>query len=125
MDELKNSKNQNRINLVEVKRELLETEEKTQLTRIEKKFKKLTKCLLSEIQLDFTDLNERRKQEDGIDLGLFFELAEEHEIVFNKIPVNTLIEDLGTLKDGFLRMVFLFLLTKEIMKLTCFEIVAI
>ena len=42
-----------------------------------------------------------QKDDNKIDLGLFLEVAEENKIVYNQIPVNTLIEDMEKLKNGF------------------------
>ena len=42
----------------------------------------------------------KAKKENEIDLGLFFELAEEIKIMYNRIPVNTLIEDMEKLRNG-------------------------
>ena len=50
---------------------------------------------------DFTEYLERQKEEDGIDLGLFFDLAEDDIKVHNQTPVLTLIEDMEKLKNGF------------------------
>ena len=50
---------------------------------------------------DFTDYVEKQKEENEIDLGLFLELAEENKIIYNQTPVNTLIEDIEKLKNGF------------------------
>ena len=41
------------------------------------------------------------KEENDIDLGLFFELAEENKIIYNQEPVNTIIEDMENLKSDF------------------------
>ena len=41
------------------------------------------------------------KEENEIDLGLFFELAEENKIIYNQVAVNTLIEDSENLRNGF------------------------
>ena len=50
---------------------------------------------------DFTDIVKKQKEDDEIDLGLFLELAEENKIIYNQTPVNTLIEDMEKLKNGF------------------------
>ena len=44
---------------------------------------------------------EKQKEENEIDLGLILELAEENKIIYNQVPVNTLIEDMEKLKNGF------------------------
>ena len=41
-----------------------------------------------------------QKEENEIDLGLIFEIAE-NKIIHNQVPVNTLIEDMEKLKNGF------------------------
>ena len=50
---------------------------------------------------DFTDYLKKQKEDNEIDLGLFLELAEENKIIYNQTPVNTLIEDMKKLKNGF------------------------
>ena len=40
---------------------------------------------------------------------MFFELVEEDETVYNQIPVNTLIEDMEKMEDGFSKNVVFFL----------------
>ena len=42
-----------------------------------------------------------QKEENEIDLGLFLELAEENNIISNQLPVNTLLQDIEKLKNGF------------------------
>ena len=66
-----------------------------------KQLKKKIKILPFENPFDFTEYVENQKEEDEIDLGLFLELAEENKIIYNQVPVNTLIEDTGKLKKGF------------------------
>ena len=51
--------------------------------------------------VEFTDCVEKQKEEIEVDLGLFLELAEENKILYNQVPVNTLIEDMEKLKNGF------------------------
>ena len=36
-----------------------------------------------------------------MDLGYFLELAEENKILYNQVPVNTLMKDMEKLKNGF------------------------
>ena len=55
----------------------------------------------SENPFDFTDYVEMQKVENEIDFGLSFELAEENKIIYNQAPVNTLIEDMEKLKNGY------------------------
>ena len=59
------------------------------------------KQLRKENPFDFTDYVEKQKEENEIDLGLFLELAEENKIIYNQTPVNTLIENMEKLKNGF------------------------
>ena len=47
-----------------------------------------------------------QKEENEIDLGLVFKLAEENNIIYNQVPVNTLIEDMEKLKNGFFTKVY-------------------
>ena len=63
-----------------------------------KQLKKKIKNLPIENPFDFTDIV---KEDDVIDLGLFLELAEENKIIYNQVPVITLIEDMKKLKNGF------------------------
>ena len=70
-------------------------------------FKRRIKNLPSENPFDFTEYVEMQDEESEIDLGLFFELAEENKILYNQVPVNFLIEDMEKLKSGFLRTVVL------------------
>ena len=63
-----------------------------------KQLKNKIKNLPKENPFDFTDIV---KEDDEIDLGLFLELAEENKIIYNQIPVNTLIEDMEKLPNGF------------------------
>ena len=68
----------------------MEVKAKTQsMTKNMKVLKKKIKKLPSGNPFDFTDLVERKKEEE-IDLGSFFELAEESKIVYNQTPVNVL-----------------------------------
>ena len=41
-----------------------------------------------------------QKEENEIDLGSFFELAEEYKIIYNQVAVNFLTEDMEKLKNG-------------------------
>ena len=67
-----------------------------------KEFEKKIENNPKENPFDFTDYVEKQKKENEIDLGLFLELAEENKILYNQVPVNTLIEDMQKLKNGFL-----------------------
>ena len=60
-----------------------------------------TKNLPVENPFDLTEYVEKQKEENEIDLGLFLELAEENKFIYNQVPVNTLIEDMEKLKNGF------------------------
>ena len=66
-----------------------------------KELKKKIRILPVENPFDFTEYVENHKEENEIDLGLFLELAEENKIIYNQVPVNTLIEDTEKLKNGF------------------------
>ena len=67
-----------------------------------KQLKNKIKNLPIENPFDFTDIVEKRKEENEIDLGLFLELAEENKIIYNQVPINILIGDMEKLKNGFL-----------------------
>ena len=62
---------------------------------------KKTKKLPIESPFDFTEYVEKQEEENEVDLGLFLELAEENKIIYKQTPVNTLIEDMEKLKNGF------------------------
>ena len=66
-----------------------------------KQLKNKNKNLPKENPFDLTDIVEKQKEENEIDLGLFLELAEENKIIYNQVPINTLIEDMEKLKNGF------------------------
>ena len=66
-----------------------------------KQLKKKIKNLPVENPFDFTEYLEKQKEENEIDLGLFLELAEENQIIYNQVPINNLIEDMEKLKNGF------------------------
>ena len=66
-----------------------------------KQLKKKIKNIPKENPFDFTEYLEKQKEENEIDLGLFLELAEENKIIYNQVPVSTLIEDMEKLKKGF------------------------
>ena len=42
-----------------------------------------------------------QKDDNEIDLDLLLEIAEENKIICNQTPVNTLIEDMEKLQNGF------------------------
>ena len=42
-----------------------------------------------------------QKEKNEINLGPFFELAKENKIKYNQAPVNTLIEDMDKIENGF------------------------
>ena len=56
--------------------------------------------LPTEHPFDFTEYVEKQKEENEIDLGLFFEIAEEKKIIYNQTPVNSLIENIEKLEKG-------------------------
>ena len=77
--------------------EKLKDEVKLKIKQIKNKIINLPK----ENPFDFTDIVNKQKEENEIDLGLFLELAEENKVIYNQIPINTLIEDMEKLKNGF------------------------
>ena len=66
-----------------------------------KQLKNKTKNLPIKNPFDFTEYVTKQKEENEIDLGLFLELAEENKIIYNQVPINTLVEDMEKLKNGF------------------------
>ena len=66
-----------------------------------KQLKNKIKNLPKENPFDLTDIVEKQKEENEIDLGLFLELAEKNKIIYNQVPINILIEDMEKLKNGF------------------------
>ena len=77
--------------------EKLKDEIKLKIKQLKNKIKNLPK----ENPFDLTDIVEKQKEENEIDLGLFLELAEENKIIYNQVPINTLIKDTEKLKNGF------------------------
>ena len=66
-----------------------------------KQLKNKVKYLPKENPFDFTDIVEKQKEENEIDLGLFLELAEENKIIYNQVAVSSLIEDMENLPNCF------------------------
>ena len=66
-----------------------------------KQLKKKNKNIPEQNPFDFTDIVQKQKEDNEIDLGLFLELAEENKIIYNQTPVSILIEDMEKLKNGF------------------------
>ena len=64
--------------------------------------KKQIKNIPEDNPFDFTDIVEKQKEENEIDVGLILELAEENKIIYNQVPINILVEDMEKLKNGFL-----------------------
>ena len=100
--ELKNSKTDLRnkidaLNQIISHIEEVKEEVKLKIKQLKNKIRKLPK----ENPFDFTDNVKKQKEDNEIDLGLFFELAEENKIIYNQIPIYTLIEDMKKLKSGF------------------------
>ena len=56
-----------------------------------KQLKNKIKNLPKENPFDFTDIVEKQKEDNEIDLGQFLELAEENKIIYNQVPINTLV----------------------------------
>ena len=77
--------------------EKLKDEVKLKIKQLKNKIKNLPK----ENPFDFTEYDNKQKEENEIDLGLFLELAEENKIIYNQVPINILIEDMEKLKNGF------------------------
>ena len=77
--------------------EEVKEEVKLKIKQLKKKIKNIPK----ENPFDFTEYLEKQKEENEIDLGLFFELAEENKITYIQVPINELIEDMEKLKNGF------------------------
>ena len=77
--------------------EKLKDEIKLKIKQLKNKIKNLPK----ENPFDFTEYNNKQKEENEIDFGLFLELAEENKIIYNQVPINILIEDMEKLKNGF------------------------
>ena len=100
--ELKNSKTDLRNKIDALNQIISHIEEvkdgvKLKIKELKNKIKKLSK----ENPFDFTDIVIKQNEENEIDLGLFFELAEENKIIYNQVPINNLIEDMKKLKNGF------------------------
>ena len=66
-----------------------------------KPLEKKIKILPVENPFDFTEYIEKEKEENEIDLGLLFELAEENKIIYNQVPIKILIADMQRLTNGF------------------------
>ena len=100
--ELKNSKTDLK-NKIDVLNQIISRIEdmKEEIKLKIKQFKNKIKKLPKENPFDFTDNVEKQKEENEIDLGLFFEIAEENKIIYNQRPVSTLIEDMEKLPNGF------------------------
>ena len=64
---------------------------------MERKLKNINK----ENPSDFTKYIEKQKKDNGIYLGFLFELAEENKIIYNQVLLNTLVEDMEKMKNGF------------------------
>ena len=77
--------------------EEVKDEFKLRIKQSKKKFKKLP----VENPFDFAEYVENQNEENEIDLGLLLELAEENKIIYNEVPVSTLIEDMEKLTNGF------------------------
>ena len=65
------------------------------------KIKELKQKITTENPFDFIEYVEKLKVDNEVDLGLYLELPEETKIVYNQTPVNTLIEDMKKLRNGF------------------------
>ena len=95
LNELKNLKSDIRKKADALKQRNSHVEEEKVLVKLNiKELKRKIKNTPEEEQLDFTDYLERQQEENEIDLGLFFEIAEENKIIYNQTAVNTLVEDM-------------------------------
>ena len=101
VDELGNLKTEIR-NTVKASQQIIShiEEEKYQVRLEIKHFKRKIEILQSENPFNFTDI-EMQREENEIGLGSFFEESEGNKIVYNQVPVNTLIEDKEKLKGDF------------------------
>ena len=102
LNELKGLKTRSLKNVENVKQTVLEMDEinRTQ-KRNTKKFKKTVRILPKENTFDFTESLEMQKEENEIKFALFFDLAEENKIIYNQVPINTLLDDVKKVKNGF------------------------
>ena len=73
--------------------EKLKDEIKLKIKQLKNKIKNVPK----ENPFDLTDIVEKQKEENEIDVGLFLELAEQNKIIYNQVPINILIEDMEKL----------------------------
>ena len=97
--ELKNSKTDLRNKIDALNQKITHIEDAKEQVKLKiKQLKNKIKKLPKENPFDFTDIV---KEDNEIDLGLFLELAEENKIIYNQTPLNTLIEDMEKLKNGF------------------------
>ena len=98
VSELKNSKTDLR-NKIDALNQIISHIEEAK-GEVKLKIKQL-KNKIKKLPFDFTDIVKKQNEDNEIDIGLFFELAEENKIIYNQIPINTLIEDMEKLKNGF------------------------
>ena len=102
VNELINSKTDLRNKIDAIKQTISHIEEvKDGIKHKIKQLKKKIKNIPKDNPFDFTDIVKKQKDDDEIDLGLFLELAEENKIIYNQTPVNTLIEDMEKMRNGF------------------------
>ena len=76
-------------------------EEKDQVELKVRKLKTIIKIVPKENPFAFTEYVEKKREYIETDLGLFFELAEENETIYNQTPINILIQDMEKLNSGF------------------------
>ena len=98
--ELKNLKNELEKIKDALKQLISHTEEAKSLVNFKNEELK-KKNLPNENLFDFTEQLEWQKEETENHLVLFFELAEENEMIYNPVPINTLIGGLEEMKSGF------------------------
>ena len=81
-----------------------------------KQLKNKIKNIPKDNPFDFTDIVEKQKEENEIDLGLFLELAEGNKIIYNQVPINILVEDMEKIKNYKLKKVSLLMVISHLVK---------
>ena len=100
--ELKNSKTDLKIKIDVLNQIISHVEDVKEEIKLKiKQLKNKIKNIPKENPFDFTDIVEKQKEENEIDLGLFLELAEENKFIYNQVQVTTLIEDMEKLPNSF------------------------
>ena len=102
INKLKNSKTEIKIKIDAINQIILHIREvkdqfEAEIKRIEK-----TENLPMENPFDFTgSLKKREKENERDSSQFFFEVVDENKIIYNQAPVNTFMEDMEKLKNGF------------------------